>query len=124
MRCRKYLLLARHLENRTVMLFTVGEVSWERGPGSSESFVRKSCLDNSEKRCNMTFRDQHRRLLSHRKPKRNVPQENEHEIQNSDIFIPRRYNAPRIRSGNRIAFLALIVWRIVFTGLRRRPVNT
>jgi len=24
---------------------------------SSESFARKSCLDNSEKRCNMTFRD-------------------------------------------------------------------
>jgi hypothetical protein len=68
MRCRKYFLLARHLENRTVMLFTVGE-GWERGPGPSESFARKSCLDNSEKRCNMTFRDP--------KPPTAFPQETE-----------------------------------------------
>jgi hypothetical protein len=57
MRCWKYFLLARHLENRTVMVFTVGEGRWEQGPGSSESFARKSYLDNSRKRCNMTFRD-------------------------------------------------------------------
>jgi hypothetical protein len=41
------------------MLFTVGEGGWEREPDSSESFARKSHLDNSGKRCNMTFRDPH-----------------------------------------------------------------
>ena len=39
------------------MLFTVGEGRWERVPDSSKSFARKGCLDNSEKRCNMMFRD-------------------------------------------------------------------
>ncbi len=55
--CREYFLFARHLENRTVVLFTVGERPWKRGPGSSELFAWESRLDNSEKRCNMTFRD-------------------------------------------------------------------
>ena len=44
-------------------------------------------LDNCRKRCNMALRDPTYRLLSHRKPKRNVPQETKHEIQNSDILI-------------------------------------
>src|SRR5258708_36622301 len=81
MRCRKYFPLAYHLENLKVMLSTVGEGMWERGPGLSESCVRKSCLDNSEKRCNMTLRDPkppdfspsgNRKLTSRRRPTMNA----------------------------------------------------
>jgi hypothetical protein len=46
-------------------------------------------LDNSEKRCNMTFRDPKPPTVFPQETETEVPQETKHERQNSDIFIRR-----------------------------------
>src|SRR5258706_1856922 len=65
-RRRKYFPLAYHLEGNVVYCRrgNVGSIAWP-----SESCVRKSCLDKSEKRCDMTLRDP--------KPPTALPQETE-----------------------------------------------
>jgi hypothetical protein len=60
--------------------------------------ARRDChLDTSRKRCTMTDRDPNPvDSCSTEDRKMDVPQETEHERQNSDIFISRRYNTSRI----------------------------